>query len=60
MKDNFNPQELFIEVPEPGVVRLTGLINPMRTVACVTELIQSVQGIEQIICEAERHPMAKI
>jgi cytidylate kinase len=60
MKDNINPQELHIEVPEPGVVRLTGLINPMRTAAGVTELIKSVQGVEQVICEAERHPLAKI
>ena len=60
MKDNINPQELQIEVPEPGVVRLTGLINPMRTVAGVTEVIKSVAGVEKIICEAERHPMAKM
>jgi hypothetical protein len=60
MKDNINPQELHIEVPETGVVRLTGLINPMRTVAGVTELIKSVPGVERIICEAERHPMAKM
>ena len=60
LKDNVNPQELLIEVPEPGVVRLTGLINPMRTIAGVTELIKSVQGVEKVICEAERHPLAKI
>jgi hypothetical protein len=60
MKDNINPQELHIDVPEPGVVRLTGLISPMRTVAGVTELIKSVAGVEQVICEAERHPLAKI
>lgn len=60
LKDNINPQELHIEVPEPGVVKLTGLINPMRTVAGVTELIKSVSGVEKIICEAERHPMAKV
>jgi hypothetical protein len=60
MKDNINPQELRVEVPEAGVVRLTGLINPMRTVAGVTELIKSVPGVEKIICEAERHPLAKM
>jgi len=60
MKDNINPQELQIEVPEPGVVRLTGLINPMRTVAGVTEVIKSVAGVKKVICEAERHPLAKI
>lgn len=60
MKDNVNPQELQIEVPEPGVVKLTGLINPMRTVAGVTELIKSVSGVQKIICEAERHPLAKV
>ena len=60
MKDNINPQELHIDVPELGVVRLTGLINPMRTVAGVTELIKSVPGVEKVICEAERHPLAKI
>jgi cytidylate kinase len=60
LKDNINPQELRIEVSEPGVVKLTGLINPMRTVAGVTELINSVPGVKKIICEAERHPMAKM
>jgi len=60
MKDNINPQELHIDVPELGVVRLTGLINPMRTVAGVTELIKSVAGVKKVICEAERHPLAKI
>lgn len=60
MKDNINPQELHIEVPQPGVVKLTGLINPMRTVAGVTELIKSVPGVQKVICEAERHPLAKM
>jgi len=60
MKDNINPQELVIEVPEPGVVRLSGLISPMRTVTGVTELIKSVQGVQKVICEAERHPLANI
>ena len=60
MKDNLNPQELQIEVPEPGVVKLTGLINPMRTVSGVTELIKSVPGVQKIICQAERHPLAKM
>ena len=60
MKDNINPQELLIDVPEPGVVKLTGLINPMRTVAGVTEVIKSVSGVEKVICEAERHPLAKM
>jgi hypothetical protein len=32
----------------------------MRTVAGVTELINSVPGVEKIICEAERHPLAKM
>jgi len=60
IKDNINPQELHIEVPEPGVVKLTGLINPMRTVAGVTELVKSVPGVKRIVCEAERHPLAKM
>ena len=49
-----------VDVPERGVVRLTGLINPMRTVAGVTEVIKSVEGVEKVICEAERHPLAKM
>ncbi len=60
LKDNVNPQELHIEITEPGVVKLTGLINPMRTVAGVTELIKSVPGVEKVVCEAERHPLAKM
>ena len=60
MKDNINPQELHIDVPKRGVLKRTGLINPLRTDAGVTELIKSVPGVEQVICEAERHPLAKI
>ena len=60
MKNNINPQELYIDVPEPGIVKLTGMINPMRTVGGVTELIKSVPGVKEVICEAERHPLAKI
>lgn len=59
-KDNINPQELAIEVPEAGVVKLVGVINPMRTVAGVTELVRSVPGVKKVVCEAERHPMAKM
>jgi cytidylate kinase len=60
MKDNINPQELLIDVPEPGIVKLTGLINPMRTEAGITELIRSVPGVKKVICEAERHPLGEI
>ena len=60
MKDNINPQELHIDVPKRGVLKRTGLINPMRTVADVTELIKSVPGVEKIICETKRHQMAKL
>ena len=60
MRDNINPQELQIDVPQPGVVKLTGLISPMRTAAGITELIKSVTGVEKVICEAEQHPLAEI
>ena len=60
MRDNINPQELQIDVPQRGVVKLTGLISPMRTAAGITELIKSVAGVKKVICEAERHPLAKI
>ena len=60
IKANINPQELDIEVPETGVVKLTGLINPMRTVGGVTEIIKSVPGVKKVICEAERHPLPSI
>jgi osmotically-inducible protein OsmY len=60
MRDNINVQELQIDVPQPGVVKLTGLISPMRTAAGITELIKSVTGVEKVICEAERHPLAEI
>lgn len=60
MKANINPQELHIDVPEKGVVKLTGLINPMRTVAGVTEVVEAVSGVSKVICEAERHPLPKL
>ena len=60
LKNNVNPQELFFEVPEIGVVKITGLINPMRTVGGVLEIVRAVPGVQDVICEAERHPMANI
>jgi hypothetical protein len=60
MRDNINPQELQIDVPQRGVVKLTGLISPMRTAAGITELIKSVAGVEKVICEAKQHPLAEI
>jgi len=60
LKDNVNPQELFFEVPEPGIVKITGLINPMRTVGGILEIVKSVPGVKQVICEAERHPLGEI
>ncbi|MBW2096324.1 MAG: cytidylate kinase-like family protein [Deltaproteobacteria bacterium] len=60
LKNNINPQELFFEVPETGVVKIMGLINPMRTVGGVLEIVRAVPGVKDIICEAERHPMANI
>jgi cytidylate kinase len=60
LQNNVNPQELFFEVPEPGVLRITGLINPMRTVGGVLEIVRAVRGVKDIVCEAERHPLANI
>ncbi|MBC8394858.1 MAG: hypothetical protein H8E17_20105 [Deltaproteobacteria bacterium] len=60
LKNNINPQELFFEVPETGVVKVTGLINPMRTVRGVLEIVEAVPGVKEVIFEAERHPLSKI
>jgi cytidylate kinase len=60
IKANISLQELGIEVPRPGVVKLTGLIDPMRTVAGVSEVARQVPGVEKVIAEAERHPMAEL
>jgi len=60
LKNNINPQELFFEVPETGILKITGLINPMRTVGGVLEIVRAVPGVKDVICEAERHPLANI
>ena len=60
LKSNISPQELAIEVPETGTVRITGLINPMHTRAGVLEIVKSVPGVSNVIFEAERHPLPKI
>ena len=60
LKNNINPQELFFEVPETGVVKVTGLINPMRTVRGVLEIVEAVPGVQRVIFEAERHPLSNI
>ncbi len=60
LKSNISPQELDIEVPEIGTVRITGLINPMHTRAGVVEIVKSVPGVTKVLFEAERHPLPKI
>ena len=60
VKSNISPQELAIEVPEIGLVRITGLINPMHTRAGVLEIVKSVPGVSNVIFESERHPLPKI
>jgi cytidylate kinase len=60
LKNNINPQELFFDVPEKGVVKITGLINPLHTVRGVMEIVEAVPGVQRVICEAERHPLAEI
>lgn len=59
-KANINLQELEIEIPDPGVVKLTGLIDPMRTVAGVTEVIRQVPGVAKVISDAKRHPLPEL
>ena len=56
MKDNINTYELHIEVTEPGVVKLTGIINPLRSASGMIDLVKSVSGVNRVICEAEQHP----
>ena len=60
LKSNISPHELVVEVPDIGVVRITGLINPMHTKAGVVEIVKSVSGVSKVIFEAERHPLPKI
>ncbi|MBL7174025.1 MAG: cytidylate kinase-like family protein [Desulfobacteraceae bacterium] len=60
LKNNIHPQELFFEVPETGVVKITGLINPLHTVGDVLEIVRAVPGVKDVICEAERHPLGDI
>lgn len=60
LKSNISPQELAIEVSEPGIVRITGLINPMHTRAGVMEIVKSVPGVSKVQFEAERHPLPKL
>jgi cytidylate kinase len=60
LKSNISPHELAVEVPDRGVVRISGLINPMHTKAGVVEIVKSVSGVSKVIFEAERHPLPKI
>lgn len=59
-KANMHLQELDIEVPDPGVVKLSGMIDPMHTVAGVSEVIKQVSGVKQVISEAQRHPLPEL
>lgn len=57
MKSHVNPQELSFEVPEKGVVKVVGLINPMRTERGVLEIVKAVPGVKKVVMQAERHPL---
>ena len=60
LKNNIDPRELVFDVPEPGVVEITGMISPMRTTGGIVEIVKSVPGVKKVYCRAEQHPLGEI
>lgn len=60
MKENLNPNELHFEVTEPGVVKISGIIHPLRSASSIIDIVKSVSGVDRVICAAEKHPSVKM
>ncbi len=60
LKNNIDPRELIFDVPEPGVVEITGMISPMRTIGGIVEIVNSVPGVKKVYCKAQQHPLGEI
>ena len=53
IKDCVNPGNYHVTVPEPGVVRLTGIINPLESKDRLIELVKAIPGVKKLIMAVE-------
>jgi len=53
IKDCVNPGNYHVTVPEPGVVRLTGIINPLESKDRLIELVKAIPGVKKLIMAIE-------
>jgi len=51
LKNNISPLEFHIEVPEKGVVYITGSINPLESVGNLLEVVRAVPGVAEVKSE---------
>jgi hypothetical protein len=46
-----SPSDVNIEVPEPGVVHLSGSLNPLEPEANLLEVVKGVPGVKKVQSE---------
>jgi len=51
MKHSLNPLDFQVEVPEKGVVQITGSINPLESKDRLLEVVKSVPGVSDVRSE---------
>lgn len=51
LKNNISSLDLHIEVPEKGVVQITGSINPLESEGRLLEVVKGVQGVKEVRSE---------
>jgi cytidylate kinase len=48
MKNSLNPLDFHVEVPERGVVQITGSINPLESKDRLLEVVKAVPGVREV------------
>ncbi len=48
MKNSLSPLDFHVEVPEKGVVQITGSINPLESKDRLLEAVKAVPGVSDV------------
>lgn len=51
LKNSISPLEFQIEIPENGVVQITGSLNPLESESNLLEVVKGVQGVKEVRSE---------
>ncbi len=60
LKNNISLSDIHIEVPEMGVVSITGWLSPLMSEARLVEIIRSIPGVSDVKSEVSNLPGSEI